>query len=177
MDFIIGLPRTNKKHDSIMVVVEKLTKATHFFHVNTTHTTANIVEIFMKDIARLHGISRTIFSDRDTKFTSNFWRVFFKGFGTNINFITAYHPRTDGKIERFNRIIEDMLRMYVMDKPSKWEYYLHLVEFAYNNGYQSSLRMSPFEALYDRKWDTPISWDNLADRVVLGPKLLKDMED
>ena len=63
-----------------------------------------------------------------------------------------------------------------MDKPSKWEYYLHLVEFAYN-GYQSSLRMSPFEALYGRKCDTPVSWDNPVDRVVLGSELLKEMED
>jgi hypothetical protein len=72
MDFIIGLPKTNKKHDSIMVVVEKLTKATHFVHVKTTHTTTNIAEIFMKEIARLHGIPRTIVSDRYTNFTSNF---------------------------------------------------------------------------------------------------------
>ena len=70
-----------------------------------------------------------------------------------------------------------MLRMYVTDKPSKWEDYLHLVEFSYNNGYQASLRMSPFESLYDRKCDTPVRWDNPVDRVVLGPELLKDMED
>jgi hypothetical protein len=75
----------------------------------------------------------------------------FKGFGTNLNFSTAYLPQTDGKTERVDRIIEDILRMYVMDKPSKWEGYLHLVEFAYNNGYQASLRMSPFEELYGRK--------------------------
>ena len=70
-----------------------------------------------------------------------------------------------------------MLRMYVMDNPSKWENYLHLVEFSYNNGYQASLRMSPFEALYGRKCNTPVIWDNPADRVVLGSELLKDMED
>jgi hypothetical protein len=67
--------------------------------------------------------------------------------------------------------------MYVMDKSSKWEDCLHLVEFAYNNGYQGSLKMSPFEALYGRKCNTPMSWDNPADRVVLGLELLKDMED
>jgi hypothetical protein len=67
--------------------------------------------------------------------------------------------------------------MYVMDKPCKWEDYLHLVEFAYNNGYQASLRLIPFEALYGRKCDTLVSWDNPADRVVLGLELLKDMED
>jgi hypothetical protein len=177
MDFIIGLPRMNKQHDSIMVVVEKLTKAYHFVPVKTNHTMTNIAEIFMKEIAKLHGIPRTIVSDRDAKFTSNLWRGFFKGFGTNLIIITTYHPQIDGKKERLNRLIEDMLRMYVMDKPSKWEDYLHLVEFAYNNGYQDSLRMSPFEALYGRKCDTPVSWDNPIDRVVLGPELLKDMEE
>jgi IS30 family transposase len=121
MDFITGLTRMNKKHDSIMVVVEKFTKAAHFVLVKTMHKMANIAEIFMKEIARLHGISRTIVSDRDTHFTSNFWRGLFKGFGTNLKFITTYHPQTDGQTERVNRIIEDMLRMYVMDKPSKWE--------------------------------------------------------
>jgi hypothetical protein len=70
-----------------------------------------------------------------------------------------------------------MLRMYVMDKPSKWKDYLHLVDFEYNNGYEASLRMSPFEALYHRKCDTPVSWDNPIDRVVPGPEFLKDMED
>ena len=66
-----------------------------------------------------------------------------------------------------------MLIMYVMDKPGKWEEYLHLVEFAYNNGYQASLKMSPFEVLYGRKCRTPVSWDNAADRIVLGPDMLK----
>jgi hypothetical protein len=74
-------------------------------------------------------------------------------------------------------VIEDILRMYVMDKPSKWKDYLHLVEFAYNNGYQVSLKMSPFEALYNRKCNTPISWDNPTDRTVVGPEFLKEMED
>ena len=67
--------------------------------------------------------------------------------------------------------------MYVMDNPYKWEDYLHLVDFAYNNGYQASLRMIPFESLYGMKCDTLVSWDNSKDRVVLGPELLKDMED
>ena len=64
-----------------------------------------------------------------------------------------------------------------MEKPSKWEYYLHLVEFAYNNGFQASLKMSPFEALYVRKCNTPVTWDNPADRAVVGPELLKEMEE
>jgi len=91
--------------------------------------------------------------------------------------LPLYLPESDGEIERVNQVIEDMLRMYVMDGPCKWEDYLHLVEFSYNNGYQDSLKMSPFEALYGRKCNTPVSWDNPTDRVVLGPKLFKDMED
>jgi hypothetical protein len=74
-------------------------------------------------------------------------------------------------------VIEDMLRMYVMDKPSKWEDYLHLVEFAYNNGHQASLKISPFEALYGRKCNTPVSWDNPVDRAVVGPDFLREMEE
>jgi hypothetical protein len=76
-----------------------------------------------------------------------------------------------------NRVIEDMLRMYLMDKPVRWEDYLHLVEFAYNNGYHALLEMSPFEALYGRKCNTPVSWDNPTDRAVVGPKFIKEMED
>ena len=127
MDFISGLPMTWRQHDSIMVVVEKLTKATHLIPVNSTHKTNDIAKIFMKAIFRLHGFPKAIVSDRDPKFTSNFWKGLFAYLGTKLNFNTSYHPHTDGQIERVNQVLEDMLRMYVMDKPSKWEYYLHLV--------------------------------------------------
>ena len=147
IDFITRLPRSNRRHDSIMVVVDKLTKAAHFVPVKSTHKAADIAEIFMREIARLHGIPKAIVSDRDSKFTSNFWKGLFKELGTSLNLSTAYHPQTDGQTERVNQVIEDMLRMYVMDQPSKWENYLYLVEFAYNNGYHTSLKMSPFGAL------------------------------
>jgi len=127
MDFITKLPRTNKQHDSIMVVVDKLTKAAHFITVKLTHKATNIDDVYMKEISRLHGIPKTIVSDKDPKFTSKFWKGLFKGFSTNLNFNTTYHPQTDGKIERVNRVTKDMLKMYVMDKPSKWKDYLHLV--------------------------------------------------
>jgi hypothetical protein len=97
IDFITKLPRTTRQHDSIMVVFEKLTKDAHFVPVKTTHTTANIAGVYLREISRLHGIPRTIVLNKDTKFTSNLWRVLFKGFGTNINFSTTYHPQLDGK--------------------------------------------------------------------------------
>jgi hypothetical protein len=116
-------------------------------------------------------------SDRDPEFTSNLWKGLFKGFGTNLNFNTTYHPEFDGKIEWVNQVIEDILRMCVMDKASKWEDYLHFVEFSYNNGYQESLNMSSFEALYGRKCNTPVSWDNPTCREMVGPELLREMEE
>jgi hypothetical protein len=95
MDFIMGLPRTCKVHDLIMVVVDKLTKATHFIPLKTTHKEANVVDIFMKEVAQLHRIPKTIVS-RDPKFTSNFWNGLFKGFRMNLNFSTYYHHESDG---------------------------------------------------------------------------------
>jgi hypothetical protein len=97
MDLIRGLPRTCKMHDSIMVVVDKLTKSTHFIPLKTTHKATVVAQIFMKEVEQLHRIPKTIVSDRDPKFTSNLWKGLFKGFRTNINFSTTYHPNSDGQ--------------------------------------------------------------------------------
>eukprot|EP00253_Pinus_taeda_P012360 PITA_12360 len=115
MDFITGLPKSRKNNDSIMVVVEKLSKSAHFILVQYTY--------------------------------------------------------------RVVQVLEDMLRAYVMQQPRKWEDYLHLVEFLYNNGYHTSLQMSPFEVLYGRKCRTPSSWGGPEDRVMLGPEMLKEMQE
>jgi hypothetical protein len=122
-------------------------------------------------------VPKEIVSCRDPKFGSNFWKGLFKGFGINLDLSTRYHPKYNGKIERTKIIIEYMLIMYVMDQPSKWEDYIHLVEFYYNNGYQASLKMIPFEALYGMNCNTPVRWDNQADKVVIGPDLLNEMEE
>jgi hypothetical protein len=89
-----------------------------------------------------------------------------------LNFSTTYHLETSGDIERKNQILEDMLRMYVMDQHKQWEEFLPLVEFAYNNSYQSSLKMTPFEFLYGQPCQTPLSWDGLEDRVLVGPEVI-----
>ena len=96
MDFITRLSMTWRQHDSIMVVVDKLTKATHFILVKSTHKTDDIAKIFMKEIFKLHGLPKEIVSDRDVKFTSNFWKGLFADLGTKLNFSTAYHPQTNG---------------------------------------------------------------------------------
>ena len=96
MDFITRLPMTWKQHDSIMVVVDKLTKVAHFILVKSMHKTNDIAKIFMKEIFKLHGLSKAIVFDRDVNFTSNFWKGLFADFGTKLNFSTAYHPQIDG---------------------------------------------------------------------------------
>jgi len=176
LDFITGLPKNSKHNDSIMVVVDKLSKAAHFIPIKSTYKAINIVDIFMKEIFRLHGVPRILISDRDAKFTGTFWKALFKDLDTQLNFSTTYHPQTDGKTERVNQILEDMLRMYVMNQPNKCEDYLHLVEFAYNNHFQASVKLSLFEILYGRKCQTPISWSSPVDRLMLGPDMLKNME-
>jgi hypothetical protein len=110
-----------------MVVVDKLTKVAHFILMMVTHKTTNVVDIYMREVAHLHGIPKTFVFERDPKFTSNFWKGLFKGFRTNLNFNTTYHPKFDGKTERLNQVMENMIRMYMMEKPSKWDDYLHLV--------------------------------------------------
>jgi hypothetical protein len=99
MDFITGFPKTQRQNDSIMVVIDKLSKSAHFIPVKSTYKVINIAEIFMKEIFRLHGIPKMVISDRDVKFTSNFWKELFAGLGTNLNFNTSYHPQMDGKTE------------------------------------------------------------------------------
>jgi hypothetical protein len=173
MDFIIGLPTSAKQNDAIMVVVNKLSKSVHFIPVKSTCKEIDIANIFMKQIFRLHGMPKEIVSDRDTKFTSNFWKSLMVGLETKLLFSTAYHPQTDGQTERVNQILEDMLRIHIMHQPKKWEYSLPLVEFAYNNSYQESLKISPLEVLYGRSCNTPVSWSNPMERITIGPDMLK----
>ena len=102
LDFIIGFPLTQKQHDSIMVVVDKLSKLSkdaHFIPVKSSYKAVNVAKIFLKEIFQLHEVPKMVISDRDFKFTSNFWNSLFAGFETKINFSTSYHPETNGKIE------------------------------------------------------------------------------
>ena len=138
--FYYWLTEKQEEKWSISIVIDKLSKEAHFIPIKSTYKAVNIVDIFLKDIFKLHGIPKAIISDRYVKFIGNFWISLFSRLETQLNFSTAYHPQTDGQIERVNQIVEDMLQMYVMNNPTKWEDYLHLAEFAYNNEYQDSTR-------------------------------------
>ena len=129
MDFVEGLPMSHNKYNVILVHVDKLTKVAHFILGNVIDGALVIAHKFVQEFFRLHGIPKKIISDRDAKFTSNFWREIFTGLEMKLAFSVAYHLQVDGKTERTNRILEDMLRMYVMHRPKKWEEYLLLAGF------------------------------------------------
>ncbi|GJS61656.1 retrotransposon protein, putative, ty3-gypsy subclass [Tanacetum coccineum] len=116
MDFVTGLPTTQKRHDAIWVV----------------------------EIVRLHGTPTSIVSDRDPKFTSHFWKGLQKAWGTRLKFSTAFHPQTDGQSERTIQTLEDMLRACALEWTGCWDEYLCLVEFAYNNSWHASIKAAPF---------------------------------
>ena len=124
----------------------------------------------------MHQIPKEIISKQDTKFIGNIWISLFYDLETQLNFSTSYHLQKDGNMEWINHILKDMLRMYVMNNPTKWEYYLHLAEFVYINGYQTSTNMSPFEVIYGCKYRTMVTWVRSMDRLMLGPHLPKDLE-
>jgi hypothetical protein len=177
MDFVIGLPWTQKGNDSIWVIIDRLTKVAHFIPVKTTFRGATLAQIYLKEIVRLHGIPRKIVSDRGTQFTSKFWMSLHQALGTKLDFSTAYHPQSDGQIERVNKVLEDLLRACVLTFDKSWESSLPYAEFSYNNSYQDSIKMSPFEALYVRKCQTPLMWSNIGEKTLEGPAFIKEVEE
>ena len=158
MDFVVGLPLTGRKNDSVWIVVDRLTKSAHFPPVRTDYSLDKLAELYIKEIVRLHGIPISIISDRDPRFTSSFWGKLQEALGTRLNFSTAFQPQTDGQSERVIQIMEDMLRSCVIDYEGSWDRHIPLVEFVYNNSFQSSIGMTPYEALYGRKCRTPLCW-------------------
>ncbi|KAI3778451.1 hypothetical protein L2E82_07749 [Cichorium intybus] len=166
MDFITKLPRTARGADTIWVIVDRLTKSAHFLAIKESSPAKKLAEIFDREIVSLHGVPVSIVSDRDTRFTSRFWRKFQEEMGTRLHFSTAFHPQTDGQSERTIQTLEDMLRACAIDFGGSWDDHLHLAEFSYNNSYHSSIKMPPYEALYGRKCRTPVCWGEVGQRVL-----------
>ncbi|WVZ52186.1 hypothetical protein U9M48_003270 [Paspalum notatum var. saurae] len=163
MDFIVGLPRTQK-------VVDRLTKIAHFIPVNTTYSGAKLAELYISRIVCLHGVPKRIISDRGSQFTSRFWEQLHDSLDTKLRFSTAYHPQIDGQTERTNQILEDMLRACAIQYDTSWDKCLPYAEFSYNNTYQASLKKSPLEALYGKGAEHRCS----GIRPVFGPNIIQD---
>jgi hypothetical protein len=144
MDLITQLPTTPSGHDAIFVVVDKCSKMIHCLPTTTSVSAPGLATLFFREIVRHHGIPTSIVSDRDTRFTSSFWKELWKRMGTKLAMSTAYHPQTDGQTERANRSIEDILRAYVNSQQNDWDQHLTAVEIAYNNTKQASTGFSPY---------------------------------
>jgi hypothetical protein len=177
MDFIVGLPNTSQKHDSIWVIIDRLTKVAHFLLVHTTYTAKKYAEVYLDQIIRLHGVPKTIISDRGAQFVACFWEQLQSSLGTKLIRSSAYNPQTDGQTERVNQILEDMLQACIIHYGTNWDKCLALAKFSYNNSYQSSLQMVPFEALYSRRCRTPLSWSETGECQIFGPDLVIEAED
>jgi hypothetical protein len=130
------------------VVVDRFSKMAHFIPCQKTNDVTNIANLFFKEIVRLHGLPKSIVSDRDTKFIGHFWRTLWKKLGTNLMFSSAYHPQMDGQTEVVNKSLGDLLRSLVTEHHSSWDNILPQAEFAYNDSVNRSIGKSPFQIVY-----------------------------
>ena len=159
------------------MIVDKLTKSAHYIPVRMDYSMDQLAELYVEEIVRLHGVLLSIVSDRDPRFTSRFWKELQSTLGTKLKFSTTFHPQTDGQSERLIQVLEDMLRGCVVEFSGSWDRYIPLMEFAYNNSFQSSIGMAPYEALYSRKCRTLVCWTELNEHKVIGPNIVKDTEE
>ncbi|GJR58185.1 hypothetical protein Tco_1500347 [Tanacetum coccineum] len=149
MDFVSGLPRTPSGYDSIWVIVDRLTKSAHFLPMKKTDSIEKLAQLYLKEIVCKHGVPTSIISDRDSLFTSRFWKSLQEAMGTQLDMSTAYHPETDGQRERTIQTLEDMF-------------------------YHASIKAAPFEALYGRKCRSPVCWSEVGESQLTGPELVRE---
>ncbi|GJV41359.1 putative reverse transcriptase domain-containing protein [Tanacetum coccineum] len=195
MDFVSGLPRTpsgspvcwSEVGDSQLISLELIHDTTEkIIQVKAEHQKPSgflqqpeipvwkwerITMDFVSGLPRTpsgHGVPVSIISDRDSHFTSNFWRSLQEALGTNLDMSTAYHPQTDGQSERTIQTLEVMLRACVIDFGNSWDRHLPLVEFSYNNSYHASIKAAPYEALYRRKFRSPVCWSEVGDSQLIA---------
>jgi transposase InsO family protein len=147
MDFIEGLP-LSQGQSVILVVVDRLSKYSHFTALSHPYSAAKVAQLFIHHVFKLHGMPQSIVSDRDPTFTSQFWRELFRLQGTSLKLSTSYHPQTDGQTEVVNKSLENYLRCFTQDIPKDWTHWLPWAEYWYNTSWHSSIRMTPYEAVY-----------------------------
>nr|GEV80634.1 reverse transcriptase domain-containing protein [Tanacetum cinerariifolium] len=145
MDFVMKLPKTSNGHNTIwVIIVDRLTKFAHFIPTRETDSMETLTRLYIKEIVSRHDMS------------------------------TTYHLETDGQSERTIQTLEDMLQAYVIDFRKGWEKHLPLVEFSYNKSYHASIKAAPFEALYDRKYRSPVCWAEVGDVQLTGPEIIHE---
>ncbi|GJT52985.1 putative reverse transcriptase domain-containing protein [Tanacetum coccineum] len=169
--------KTATGQDTILVIVDHLTKSAHFLPMREDDTLKKLIRQYLKEVVSRHGVLVLIISDRDGKFTSHFWKSINKALGTQLDMSTAYHPQTDGQSERTIQTLENMLRACVLNFGKGWDKHLSLVKFSYNNSYHTSIKAAPFEALYGRKCRSPICWAEIGDRQLTGPEIIHEITE
>ncbi|KAL4562009.1 hypothetical protein LXL04_034197 [Taraxacum kok-saghyz] len=149
MDFILGLPKS-RSFDALLVVVDRLSKYSHFILLKHSYTAKSIAEIFVKEAIRHHEVPKSTVSDRDPLFLSRFWQEIFKSQGTELHMSSAYHPESDGQTEVINRCLETYLRCFAVDQPRTWSLWILWAKFRYNSTFHSTTGKTPFEVVYGR---------------------------
>ncbi|GIL67083.1 hypothetical protein Vafri_20518, partial [Volvox africanus] len=144
MDFVVALPKTEGGYDSVLVMVDRLTKMVHLAPCTSSCTAEQTARLFFDNVVRLHGVPKNVVSDRGSQFRSKFWEALCKLVGMRVNLSTAYHPQSDGQTERTNRTLGDMLRNFAGRTPLVWDTFLTAAEFALNNAVNRSTGQSPF---------------------------------
>ncbi|KAK8918267.1 hypothetical protein KSP39_PZI021328 [Platanthera zijinensis] len=154
MDFIEGLP-TSQGKSVILVVVDRLSKQTHFMALGHPYTAEGVAKIFLNTVFRLHGLPAAIVSDRDAVFVSDFWLELFRVLQVQLRHSTAYHPQSDGQSEVVNRCVKSYLRCMCHERPRSWAEWLPLAEWWYNSSFHGAIRMTPYGAVYGQEPQLP----------------------
>ncbi|GJT45608.1 retrotransposon protein, putative, ty3-gypsy subclass [Tanacetum coccineum] len=171
MDFVTNLLKTSTGQDTIWEIVDHLTKSAHFLPMKENDSMEKLTKKYLKEVVIRHGVPVLIISDRDGRFTSQFWQSLQKALGTQLDMSKAYHPQTDGQSERTIQTLEYMLRACVINFGKGWDRHLPLVEFSYNNSYHTSIKDAPFEALYGRKCRSHVCWAEVGDAQLTSPEM------
>jgi hypothetical protein len=175
MDFITGLPNSHG-FTVIMVVIDRLSKYSHFFPLKTDYSSKTVAEVFMRNIVKLHGVPKSIVSDRDKVFMSKFWKELFQLQGTTLAMTSAYHPQSDGQSEALNKCLEMYLRCLTFQNPKSWFKALDWAELWYNTAFHTSLGMTPFKVLYGRDPPTIIRQEPLQHGATMVQQQLHDRD-
>ena len=156
IDFVLGLPRTRRHMDTILVVVDRFSKMAHFIACSKSTDAAHTARLFFNEVVRLHGVPRSIVSDHDVRFTSKFWKSLWRLLGMTLQFSTAFHPQTNGQTEVTNCSLGNLLRCLVQENDDTWDDLLPRAEFAYNASGHRATGFSLFQVNTGRTPNLPV---------------------
>jgi hypothetical protein len=158
MDFVLGLPRTLKKHNSIFMVVDSFSKMAHFIPCVKTSYASKVAKLYFDEIVKLYGLPMTILLDWDVRFMSYFCKTLWHMVSRKLKFFIAFHPLTDGQTKVVNHSLGNLLRCLVGDHNRKWDLLLPTAQFACNSFVNWSIGMSPFEVMHGYKRRKPLDF-------------------